>query len=212
MKNAFRFLALVAATTIALDGAMAAPPPPTYGYAPPAFGAADYRLGVNDKIKVVVQDEADLGGDFQVDATGFVRMPMIGQIRAGGLTAHDVENEIRAALAQGYLNDPRVAVEITAYRPFYVTGQVQKPGEYPFQNGMTASAAVALAGGYTQKAVESTILIRHQGEAAPRRYDLSTPLLIYPGDEVHVDSTTFWDVLDVLAPISGVSALRYTLQ
>src|SRR5579862_9345479 len=122
-------------------------------YAPaPAYNAAiDYRLGAGDKVKVTVFGEADLGGDFQVDAMGFVRMPMIGQVKAGGLTTHDVENNIRTALADGYLNDPRVAVEITTYRPFYIVGEVQKPGEYPFANGMTAQTAVSVAGGFTAK-------------------------------------------------------------
>src|SRR5262249_11371435 len=92
----------------------------------PAYNTAiDYRLGSGDKVKVTVFGEADLGGDFQVDAMGYIRMPMIGQVKAGGYTAHDVENSIRAALADGYLNDPRVAVEITAYRPFYIVGEVQ---------------------------------------------------------------------------------------
>src|ERR1700712_1246670 len=71
---------------------------------PPAYGGADYRLGANDKIRITVYDEADLSGEFQVDATGFVRLPLIGQMKAGGLTAHDLEGGIAAALAAGYLN------------------------------------------------------------------------------------------------------------
>ena len=183
-----------------------------YVPAPAYNGNADYRLGSGDKVKVTVFGEADLGGDFQVDATGFVRMPMIGQVRAGGLTAHDVENNIRTALADGYLNDPRVAVEITTYRPFYIVGEVQKPGEYPFANGMTAATAVAVAGGFTAKAVSSTIYVRHLGEGTEHKLAATDATQISPGDTIRVDSTTFWDVMDVLAPIAGVSALRYTVQ
>jgi polysaccharide export outer membrane protein len=178
----------------------------------PAYNAAtDYRLGAGDKVKVTVFGEADLGGDFQVDAMGLIRMPMIGQVKAGGLTAHDVENNIRTALADGYLNDPRVAVEITTYRPFYIVGEVQKPGEYPFANGMTAQTAVSIAGGFTPKAVTSTIYVRHLGEGTEHKVDATDGTAITPGDTIRVDSTPFWDVLDVLAPIAGVSALRYVV-
>lgn len=177
----------------------------------PAYGGTDYRLGSGDKIHITVFGEADLSGDFQVDATGVVRLPLIGQVKAGGLTAHEVESSIAAALAQGYLNDPKVAVEITTYRPFYIVGEVQKPGEYPFANGMTASSAVALAGGFTPKAVESVVYVRHQGESTERRLAASDATAIRPGDVVRVDSTAFWDVMDVLSPLAGVSALRYTI-
>ncbi len=177
-----------------------------------AYSAAyDYRIGVADKIRVIVYGETDLGGDFQIDATGMVRLPLIGQVRAGGMTAHDLENNIRAALADGYVNDPRVAVEITTYRPFYIVGQVFKPGEYPYANGLTASSAVALAGGFTPKAVDSVVYIRHQGESIETRVAANDSTLIHPGDVVRVDSTTFWDVMDVLTPLTGVSALRYTI-
>ncbi len=178
----------------------------------PSDGGADYRLGINDKIKVTVYDEADLSGEFQVDATGFVRFPLIGQIRAGGLTAHDLERSVAAALSQGYLNDPHVSVEVSTYRPFYVVGEVLKPGEYPYANGMTAASAVALAGGYSPKAVKSTVYVRHQGETREEQVAANDAVPILPGDVVRIDSTTFWDVMDVLAPLAGVSALRYTVQ
>ena len=178
---------------------------------PPAYGGTDYRLGANDKIRITVYDEADLSGEFQVDATGFVRLPLIGQMKAGGMTAHDLEGGITAALANGYLNDPHVNVEVTTYRPFYVVGEVLKPGEYPFANGMTAASAVALAGGYSPKAVKSTLYVRHQGDAEEVRVAAGEATPIHPGDVVRIDSTTFWDVMDVLSPLAGVSALRYTI-
>ncbi|HWD26177.1 MAG TPA: polysaccharide biosynthesis/export family protein [Rhizomicrobium sp.] len=176
-----------------------------------AYGGADYRLGVGDKIHITVFDETDLSGDFQVDATGTVRLPLIGQVKAGGLTAHQLETQIANALAQGYLNDPKVAVEISDYRPFYVVGEVLKPGQYSFANGLTASSAIALAGGYTPKAVQSVIYVRHQGENTEHRMAATDSTAIRPGDVVRIDSTAFWDVMDVLSPLAGVSALRYTV-
>ncbi|MEJ0025889.1 MAG: polysaccharide biosynthesis/export family protein [Rhizomicrobium sp.] len=184
---------------------------PAAADAPPAYGGTDYRLGSGDKVHITVFDEADLSGDFQVDATGVIRLPLIGQVKAGGLTAHEVESGIAAALSQGYLNDPKVAVEITTYRPFYIVGEVIKPGEYPYANGMTLSSAVALAGGFTPKAIQSTVYVRHQGENAERRLAVNEGTPVRPGDVVRVDSTTFWDVMDVLSPLAGVSALRYTV-
>jgi polysaccharide export outer membrane protein len=176
-----------------------------------AYGGADYRLGVGDKIHITVFDETDLSGDFQVDATGTVRLPLIGQVKAGGLTAHQLETQVASALAQGYLNDPKVAVEISDYRPFYVVGEVLKPGQYSFANGLTASSAIALAGGYTPKAVQSVIYVRHQGENTEHRMAATDSTAIRPGDVVRIDSTAFWDVMDVLSPLAGVSALRYTV-
>jgi len=140
-----------------------------------------------------------------------VRLPLIGQMKAGGMTAHDLEGGITAALAAGYLNEPHVNVEVTSYRPFYVVGEVLKPGEYPFANGMTAASAVALAGGYSPKAVKSTLYVRHQGDAEEIRVAAGEATPIRPGDVVRIDSTTFWDVMDVLSPLAGVSALRYTI-
>ena len=108
-------------------------------------------------------------------------------------------------------NDPRVNVEVTTYRPFYVVGEVQKPGEYPYANGMSASSAVALAGGFSPKAVHSVVYVRHQGENGEQRVAADEATPIRPGDVVRVDSTTFWDVMDILSPLAGVSALRYTI-
>jgi protein involved in polysaccharide export with SLBB domain len=188
-------------------GAFAAPAPDNS-----ANIAADYRLGTGDKVRVIVYGESDLGGEFQVDATGYARLPMIGQVKAAGLTAHDLEASITTALGNGYLNDPRVNVEVTTYRPFYVIGEVQKPGEYPYANGITASSAIAVAGGFTGKAVESVVYVRHQGEDSEHRMTVTESMPIRPGDVVRVNSTTFWDVMDVISPIAGFSAaVRYTV-
>ncbi len=102
-------------------------------------------------------------------------------------------------------------MEITTYRPFYIVGQVFKPGAYPYQNGLTASSAVALAGGFTPKAVSSVVYVRHQGENIETTLAANESTMIRPGDVVRVDSTTFWDMMDVLTPLTGVSALRYTV-
>jgi len=203
------FRSILHAVTLAVLAAVALAP--VAARAEAGYSGADYRLGVGDKLRVTVYGETDLSGDFQVDATGTVRLPMIGEVKAGGLTAHDLEGNIENALANGYLNDPRVSIEVTTYRPFYIVGEVLKPGEYPYANGMTAASAVALAGGFTPKAVESVLYVRHQGETGEHQLAATDASPIRPGDVVRVESTTFWDVMDVLSPLAGVSALRYTV-
>jgi protein involved in polysaccharide export with SLBB domain len=173
------------------------------------YTTADYRLGTGDKVRVTVYGEEDLSGEFQIDATGMVRMPLVGQVKAGGLTAHELEGGITASLANGYLKQPRVNIEVTTYRPFYIVGEVLKPGQYTYANGLTPASAIALAGGYTGKAVESVVYVRHQGESTEVRMPANDTAQIRPGDVVRVNSTAFWDVLDVLSPLAGVSTLRY---
>jgi polysaccharide export outer membrane protein len=181
------------------------------GEAVAATEVPDYRLGSGDKIRVIVYGEDDLGGEFQVDATGQVRLTLIGQVKAGGLTARDVETGITAALANGYLNHPRVNVEVTTYRPFYVVGEVEKPGEYPYSNGMNAASAVALAGGFTPRAVESIVYVRHEGEASEERVAPNQEATLRPGDVVRVNTTPFWDVMNVLLPVATLSTFRYVV-
>ena len=95
-----------------------------------------YRLGTGDKIKLTVFGQDDLGGEFTVDDQGFIRLPLIGQVKAAGLTILGFEDAVTAKLADGYLRDPRVSVQVVNYRPFYIIGEVNKPGEYPYENGM----------------------------------------------------------------------------
>ncbi|MDB5735534.1 MAG: hypothetical protein JWN16_2171, partial [Alphaproteobacteria bacterium] len=157
------------------------------GAYPTAYqSAADYVLGTGDKLKLTVFDETDLSGDYTVDSTGFVRLPLIGQVRAAGLTSSQLEGTIGSALAQGYLKSPRVSVAVTTYRPFYIIGAVNRPGEYPYVDHMNALNAIALAGGYTTTAVESVVYVRREGsnEEVEMATDRSTA--IHPGDVVRV--------------------------
>jgi protein involved in polysaccharide export with SLBB domain len=165
-----------------------------------------YHLGAGDKIRVIVYDEDDLGGEFAVDGNGFVSLPLIGQIKAAGLAAPDLEMQIKARLGDGYLNDPRVSVEVTTYRPFYVIGQVGKPGEYAFVNGMTVLNAVALAGGYTDQADDGDVYVRRNGTTSEVKVPADQTTHIYPGDVVRVSRTTFWNVMNVIAPVGQIVA------
>jgi polysaccharide export outer membrane protein len=171
------------------------------------FGAdANYHLGTGDQIRVIVYGEDDLGGQFTVDGNGFVSLPLIGQVKASGFAAPDLEVQIVNKLADGYVNNPKVSVEITSYRPFYVIGQVNKPGEFPFVNGMTVLNAVALAGGYTEQADDADVYVRRNGTSKEEAVPADQTTRIYPGDVVRVPQTTFWKVVTVLSPIAQAGA------
>ena len=173
----------------------------------------DYRLGTGDRVRVTVYDETDLSGEFEVDATGYVRLPLIGQVKAGGGTAYQLEGAVEASLADGYLKNPRVAVEVTTYRPFYIIGQVTRPGQYPYTNNMSALDAVGVAGGFTDHAVESTLYIRHQGDTKEVKVPADETVRIQPGDVVRVDQTTFWAVSSWLSPATSLALpLAYALK
>ena len=170
-----------------------------------------YQLGTGDKVRVIVFGEQDLGGDFQIDDGGFIRLPLIGQVRATGLTPRDLEGRIAASLADGYLNQPRVSVEVTDYRPFYIVGEINKPGEYAYVNDMTALNAVALGGGYTVKASDSSLYIRREGEKDEQRFPADPTTKIHPGDVVRVPPTAFWAAITFAGPLSAIISTRWYL-
>jgi polysaccharide export outer membrane protein len=177
---------------------------------PPDAGQS-YRLGTGDKVRVIVYGEDDLSGEFQVDENGNISVPMIGETRASGLTGSQLEQQIQAKFADGYLNDPRVSVQVTQYRPFYIIGQVNKPGEYPYVNDMTAPNAIALAGGYTDHAEDAKIYVRRYGENQERELAADATTRIYPGDVIRVSKSKFWVVMDAVVPVAGaVSPFAYS--
>ena len=204
-------LAVAAAVTLAvvagIGDASAQQTAQPASYQPPASIAETYKLGTGDKLRVIVYGEDDLGGTFDVDGNGFISLPLIGQVKVAGLSANDVERAITAKFADGYLKEPRVNVEVTQYRPFYVLGEVNKPGAYPYTDGMSVQNAVADAGGFTEKAVEGGVYVRHAGETKETYVPADGVAQIYPGDVVRVQSSLFWDALSVIGPLSGFAAL-----
>lgn len=150
-----------------------------------------YKLDAGDKLRVIVFGEMDLGGEYEVDGGGFVRLPLIGQLRAGGLAVNEFEDSMKAALEKGYLRDARVSVEVINYRPFYILGQVNKPGEYPYVNGMSVLSAVALAGGYTYRANESNVYLRRRGASEESLVPASQVTRVQPGDIITVRERFF---------------------
>jgi protein involved in polysaccharide export with SLBB domain len=172
------------------DNAQAPVPAPSAVSGSQAFGDT-YKLDTGDKLRVIVFGEPDLGGEYEVDGSGFVRLPLIGQIPAAGIGLHDFETRVKAALEEGYLKNAKVSIEVINYRPFYILGQVNKPGEYPFVNGMSVLNAVALAGGYTYRANEANVYIRRKGAGEEQRVPADQTTKIYPGDILRIPERFF---------------------
>lgn len=152
----------------------------------------DYVLGSSDVLRITVFGEADLTNSYTVDAGGMIAMPLIGDLKLAGLTLRQAEEAIEASLAQGYLINPSVSIEVTTYRPFYIMGEVRNPGSYPYVANMSVLNAVALAGGFTYRARQSEVELMSGRPGAPREYE-DTPVntLVYPGDIIVVEERFF---------------------
>lgn len=156
----------------------------------PADADIDYRLGSGDKLRVIVFGEPNLSGEFDVSGSGKVALPLIGQVDAAGLTLNQFEAAMIAKLMDGYLNNPRVSVEVMNYRPFYIFGEVDKAGQYPYTNGMTVLNAIAVAGGYTYRANTERVFIT-RGDGSEQAYPASQAVKVLPGDVVRVPERFF---------------------
>ena len=153
----------------------------------PAYQPQAYRLGPGDQLRVLTFGEDQLTGEFRVDDQGQIAVPLIGNVAAAGRSPKELEGEIARALRQGdYLKDPHVTVEVIAYRPIFVLGEVAKPGQYPYQPGMTFLTAVAIAGGFTYRAVQDygEVVRTNKGAAVSGR--VSQNSFLAPGDVVRV--------------------------
>jgi polysaccharide export outer membrane protein len=147
-----------------------------------------YRLGSGDEIRVTVFNHEDLSGQFVVNGEGVVSLPLVGDVKAGGLTPGEVEAQVKEALEPDYLKNASVSVDVLNYRPFYILGEVKSPGSYPYVAGMRVVNAVALSGGYTVRASQGKIYIE-RGNQDKMPADPQT--LVLPGDIVHVPERFF---------------------
>ena len=150
-----------------------------------------YRLGAADKLRITVFGEEALSGEFLVNGSGQVSMPLIGEVQASGLTLPQFQERVAAALADGYLNEPRVSAEVLNYRPFYILGEVKKPGEYPYTAGLTVVNAVATAEGFTYRADTRRVYIKRADSTAENPYPLTTAIQGAPGDTIRIGERFF---------------------
>lgn len=152
-----------------------------------------YRIAGGDKLKVSVFDEPTLTGEFGVGLNGGLSLPLIAPMQASGLAPEQLATKIAAVLAEGgFVLSPRVTVEVSQHRPFYILGEVAAPGEYPYIGDLTVEQAIAKARGFTPRANKSEVVLRRQGWAEGKRVRLgTTPLLIAPGDTITVQEAFF---------------------
>lgn len=150
-----------------------------------------YRLGPGDKVKVIVFGHEDLSGQAEVDGSGMISLPLIRNIPVQGITVRELEEEIANRLRPEYLLNPKVSVEVLTYRPFYIYGEVNKPGSYPYVNNMTVINAVALAGGYTYRARQSRVRIIRANDPKKSATDAGPDTPVFPGDVIEVPERYF---------------------
>lgn len=182
---------LVAATTMLGTSQFSVRADTQQKYSSTSPSSGTYILGPTDRVRVKVYGEPDVAGEYEVDASGYVSIPLAGHIKAAGLTTRQLERSITTALSKGIVRDPRVNVEIALYRPFYILGEVKKSGEYPYRVGMTVLDAIASAGGFTYRANENKVYLRRSGSTVEEIYPLDTPVLVFPGDNIRIPERYF---------------------
>ncbi|WGF88903.1 polysaccharide biosynthesis/export family protein [Marinivivus vitaminiproducens] len=149
-----------------------------------------YKLGPGDQVRITVFGNEDLSGEFTIDGQGNLALPLVGAINAGGSSPRELENTIRTSLADGYVVNPQVAIEVLTYRPFYILGEVNNPGSYPYVNGMTVIQAAAVAGGFTYRAAESSITLTRGGTNGSTAV-VEPETSVIPGDIIRVPERFF---------------------
>jgi polysaccharide export outer membrane protein len=150
-----------------------------------------YVLDSGDSVRVTVFEQRDLTNTYSVDKGGYVAFPLVGSVQARGRTAKQIEADIAAKLRNGFLRDPDVSVEIDRYRPFFVMGEVGTAGQYVYVPGMTVQNAIAIAGGFSPRANQSSADITRQvnGKVINGRVPLSDPIM--PGDTIYIRERLF---------------------
>jgi polysaccharide export outer membrane protein len=189
----FLLLSLAAASLVLVACARKAPAPlavaePAVVTAVPALPAEEppYTLDAGDRLRVVVFGQEGLTNSYAVDASGHITLPLIGAVATRRLTTAQLSRTIADKLRQGYIREPHVAVEIETYRPFFILGEVALPGQYPYVPNMTVENAVAIAGGFTPRAMRKVVKLNRtiDGEPAQGHVPLTHP--VRPGDTVVV--------------------------
>jgi polysaccharide export outer membrane protein len=161
-------------------------------YAPPVSTYdAQYKLDAGDKLRVVVYGQEGLTNSYAIDAGGAITMPLIGRVPARGMTPAGLAASITGRLRNGFIREPSVAVEIEAYRPFFILGEVAAPGQYPYVPNMSVESAIAIAGGFSPRAKRDEVTLTHTTVEGSYRavVPLGTP--INPGDTVLVSERWF---------------------
>jgi polysaccharide biosynthesis/export protein len=166
-------------------------PSALYAYAAPTAVDGGYKLDSGDRLRIVVFGQEGLSNSYAVDAGGSIDMPLIGPVMARGATTDELANRISDKLRNGFIREPHVAVEIEAYRPFFILGEVAAPGQYPYVVNMTAETAVAIAGGFTPRALRKGVILNRNYNGRPMRIAVPLTFPLRPGDTINVQERWF---------------------
>jgi polysaccharide export outer membrane protein len=150
-----------------------------------------YSLGTGDKLHITVFGEDNLSGDYTVSSDGNIALPLAGNVQAAGLTIPQLQQAVTNSLAGRYVQNPRVTIDASRLRPYFILGEVNKPGQYSYLPDLTVLGAVATAQGFTYRADMSFIYIRHAREASEQQYPLTATTMIEPGDTIRVTERYF---------------------
>jgi protein involved in polysaccharide export with SLBB domain len=161
------------------------------GPAPMRGSDGAYLLGPGDRLRIKIYSDPDMTGEYEINASGAVSLPLVGDVKALGLTTRQLEQAIAARMKGKVATEPHVSVEIATYAPFYIYGEVKKAGEYPYRIGLTVADAIATAGGLTYRADEHKILLRRAGSPSEQVVTLDVPVKIYAGDNIRVAERFF---------------------
>lgn len=154
-------------------------------------GLEDYRLGPGDRLKVTIFGHPQESGEFEVDGSGNLAYPLLGRVPARGKTLPALQEFIRAELDRKFIVDPRVTIEVLNYRPFYIYGEVNRAGSYPFVSGLTIRRAVAIAGGFTRRARREPVRLIRERENGVDKIDSEIDIPVLPGDIIEVRRRLF---------------------
>ena len=145
-----------------------------------------YKLDAGDKLRVFVYGQPNLSRLYQVDTEGRIFVPLIGEVSVRGHTTKGVARSITRRLGTQFVKDPQVTVDIAQYRPFFILGEVRNAGQFPFVSGLTVQAAVAIAGGYADRANERAVRITRKHDGLVEKMDVPPDYVVRPGDEIYV--------------------------
>ena len=152
---------------------------------------SQYQLGSGDRVKISVFGQDDLSMEVRLPDVGTINYPFLGEIKLVGLTADEVEKKIYDGLLGDYLVNPSVSVAIVEYRPFFIDGEVKRPGGYPYQPGLSVNKAAALAGGYTDRASKDNVIIVRELDGVAEELNVRVSDMIQPGDIITIKQRFF---------------------
>lgn len=185
----------VAAVPVPVPVAVAPPPAVTPYPGPMVVPVAvvddRYRLDAGDRLRVVVFGQEGLTNTYAIDAGGAITMPLIGAVPARGATTAELSRAIAAKLRSGFIREPSVAVEVETYRPFFILGEVAAPGQYPYVPNLTVESAVAIAGGFSPRAIRNNVKLTRSNVAGSVSAVVPPNTMVTPGDTILVGERWF---------------------